>query len=170
MQMLNKKKDHEVSVKVDITEKVEDCNKVKEETITKSATENAKVEHIKVHEDSDKEEERERLQRETNNKNPEQKEKFGGNVEKLDQVLESGTSKPKGEDEKEKGKPKDLIESKKEKQKDKIINKEEENKKNLIQNIGKIGQKSDANLPDIWIINQNDDSKNNLLEGSFLDD
>lgn len=85
--------------------------------------------------------------------------------------LDSGTSKPKSEDEKEKGKPKDFIESKKEKQKDKIINKEEEeNKKNLIQNIGKIGQKSDANLPDIWIINQKDDSKNNLLEGSFLED
>lgn len=92
--------------------------------------------------------------------------KFEENVEKLD----SGTSKPKSEDEKEKGKPKDFIESKKEKQKDKIINKEEENKKNLIQNIGKIGQKSDANLPDIWIINQKDDSKNNLLEGSFLED
>ena len=40
----------------------------------------------------------------------------------------------------------------------------------MIQNIGKIGQKSDANLPDIWIINQKDDSKNNLLEGSFVDD
>jgi hypothetical protein len=40
----------------------------------------------------------------------------------------------------------------------------------LIQNIGKIDQKSDGNLPDISIINQNDDSKNNLLEGSFLDD
>jgi len=87
-----------------------------------------------------------------------------------DQVIEPGTSNPQVEDEKEKGKPKDLIESKKEKQKGKIINKEEENKKNLIQNIGKIDQKSDGNLPDISIINQNDDSKNNLLEGSFLDD
>ena len=88
----------------------------------------------------------------------------------MDQVIEPGTSNPQVEDEKEKGKPKDLIECKKEKQKGKIINKEEENKKNLIQNIGKIGQKSDANLPDIWIINQKDDSKNNLLEGSFLED
>ena len=65
---------------------------------------------------------------------------------------------------------KNLIEYKKEKQKDKIINKEEKNKINSIQNIGKIDQKSDPNLPDISIINQKVDSKNNLLEGSFVDD
>ena len=65
---------------------------------------------------------------------------------------------------------KNLIEYKKEKQKDKIINKEEKNKINSIQNIGKIDQKSDPNLPDISIINQKVDSKNNFLEGSFVDD
>jgi len=65
---------------------------------------------------------------------------------------------------------KNLIEYKKEKQKDKIINKEEKNKINSNQNIGKIAQKSDSNLPDISIINQKVDSKNNLLEGSFVDD
>lgn len=65
---------------------------------------------------------------------------------------------------------KNLIEYKKEKQKDKIINKEEKNKINSIQNIGKIDQKSDSNLPDISIINQKVDSKNNFLEGSFVDD
>ena len=65
---------------------------------------------------------------------------------------------------------KNLIEYKKEKQKDKIINKEEKNKINSIQNIGKIDQKSDPNLPDISIINQKVDSKNNLLEGYFVDD
>ena len=65
---------------------------------------------------------------------------------------------------------KNLIEYKKEKQKDKIINKEEKNKINSIQNIGKIDQKSDPNLQDISIINQKVDSKNNLLEGSFVDD
>ena len=65
---------------------------------------------------------------------------------------------------------KNLIEYKKEKQKDKIINKEEKNKINSIQNTGKIDQKSDPNLPDISIINQKVDSKNNLLEGSFVDD
>ena len=149
-------------VKEETVEKVEENNKEKEETISKSATENTKVEHIKVHEDSGRVEEIERLQNETNNKKLEQKEKVGENVEKMDQVIEPGTSNPQVEDEKEKGKPKDLIESKKEKQKGKIINKEEENKKNLIQNIGKIDQKSDGNLPDISIINQNDDSKNNF--------
>ena len=65
---------------------------------------------------------------------------------------------------------KNLIEYKKEKQKDKIINKEEKNKINSIQNTRKIDQKSDPNLPDISIINQKVDSKNNLLEGSFVDD
>lgn len=65
---------------------------------------------------------------------------------------------------------KNLIEYKKEKQKDKIINKEEKNKINSIQNTGKIDQKSDPNLPDISIINQKVDSKNNFLEGSFVDD
>ena len=65
------KKDYEVSVKVDITEKVEDCNKVKEETITKSATENANVEQKNVLEDSNKVEEIERRKGETNIKNVE---------------------------------------------------------------------------------------------------
>jgi hypothetical protein len=80
MQMLNKKKDHEVSVKVDITEKVEDCNRVKEETITKSATENANVEQKNVLEDSNKVEEIERRKGEINIKNVKQNEKIGENI------------------------------------------------------------------------------------------
>ena len=60
-------------VKEETVEKYEENNKEKEENISKSATENSKVEHIKVHEDSDKEEEIERFQRETNNKDLEKK-------------------------------------------------------------------------------------------------
>jgi len=68
---VEQKKDYEVSVKVDITEKVEDCNKVKEETITISATESAKAEQKNVLEDSNKVEEIERRKGETNIKNVE---------------------------------------------------------------------------------------------------
>jgi len=56
---------------VDITEKVEDCNRVKEETITKSVTENANVEQKNVLEDSNRAEEIERRKGETNIKNVE---------------------------------------------------------------------------------------------------
>jgi len=68
---VEQKKDYEVSVKVDITEKIEDCNKVKEETITISATESAKAEQKNVLEDSNKVEEIERRKGETNIKNVE---------------------------------------------------------------------------------------------------
>ena len=68
---VEQKKDHEVSVKEDITEKVEDCNRVKEETITKSVTENANVEQKNVLEDSNRVEEIERRKGETNIKNVE---------------------------------------------------------------------------------------------------
>ena len=82
MQMLNKKKDHEVSVKVDITEKVEDINKVKKETTIKSTIESAKVEQKNVLEDSNKVEEIERRKGEINIKNVEQNEKIGENIYK----------------------------------------------------------------------------------------
>ena len=56
---------------MDITEKVEDCNRVKEETINKSVTENANVEQKNVLEDSNRVEEIERRKGETNIKNVE---------------------------------------------------------------------------------------------------
>ena len=67
---------------MDITEKVEDCNRVKEETTTKSVTENANVEQKNVLEDSNKVEEIERRKGETNIKNVEQNEKIGENIYK----------------------------------------------------------------------------------------
>ena len=86
------------------------------------------------------------------------------------QVVEPGTSKQQVEDEKGKVEQKDLIDSLKEKQIDKKIKNEHETRQKQIQQIRKNAQRFDSKLLDISIIIQNDDSKYNLLESSFVDE
>ena len=90
------------------------------------------------------------------------------NKKKAYSSVEPEISQQQKEAQKDNVEPKEILkvkEEKEQKEEDKKDKKEEEKEKK-----DKNSQKFDENLPDISIINQDDDNRNNFLESSFLDD